>query len=381
MADGSEDRSEKASDQKLRKAREQGQVARSRDLAAAIGLLLGLKLMLWMAPTWQADFQRLFRLILAPLPEPQDLGPWAAEAFSHALWLLLQMVLPLLAVPATVIVAAQLGGGLVFATSQWAPDFNRLNPLNNLGRLFTTRHYTDIGAVLLKVCGLSAVLVYLVHSLAPTFAALQGMPLDQALPRGAQQLLDALLTLASVLGVYALVDVPLQRLIFLRGQRMSKQEVKEEHKQNEGRPEVRQRLRQLRMQLARRAVRKAVPSADVIINNPEHYAVAVKYDSGRAEAPFVVAKGIDEMALYIRTLAQDFNVPQLELPPLARALYNGTQVQQQIPASLYAAVAQVLHYVMQLQAFRQGSRKAEPRLDADQLTVPRHLSDPETDTP
>jgi len=381
MADSSDDRSEKASEQKLRKAREQGHVARSRDLAAAIGLLLGLKLMLWMAPAWQDDFQRLFRLILAPLPAPQDLGPWAGEAFSHALWLLLQMVLPLLVLPATVILAAQAGGGLVFATSQWAPDFQRLNPLSNLGRLFTARHYTEIGAVLLKVCGLATVMAYQVHSLAPTFVALQAMPLDQALPRGAQQLLDALLTLAGVLGVYALIDVPLQRLIFLRGQRMSKQEVKEEYKQNEGRPEVRQRLRQLRLQLARRAVRKAVPAADVIVNNPEHYAVAVKYDSSRAEAPFVVAKGIDEMALYIRTLARDHNVPQLELPPLARALYNGTQVQQQIPASLYPAVAQVLHYVMQLQAFRHGTRRAEPRLDADQLEVPRHLSDPETDTP
>jgi flagellar biosynthetic protein FlhB len=376
MAEDSGDRSEKASEQKLRKAREQGQVARSRDLAAAVGLLLGLKLMLWLAPSWFGDFERLFHLVLSPLP-PQDLmDAWSAELASHALWLLLKMVLPLALLPLAVIVAAQAGGGLVFATAQWAPQFGRLDPMANLGRLFSARHYSDLGATIVKVGGLIAVLAYLVRTQTPAFVALQAIPLEQALPRAADLLLDALLCLAGVLGVYALVDVPLQRFIFLRGQRMSKQEVKEEHKQNEGRPEVRQRMRQIRLQLARRNVRKSVPQADVVINNPEHYAVAVRYDSSKAEAPYVVAKGIDEMAAYIRSIAREHEVPQLELPPLARALYNGTQVQQQIPASLYQAVAQVLHYVLQLKAFRQGRRKNEPRLDTE-LSVPRHLSDPE----
>ncbi|MFG6489002.1 flagellar type III secretion system protein FlhB [Roseateles sp. BYS78W] len=377
MADDSGDRSEKASEQKLRKAREQGLVARSRDLAAAIGLLLGLKLMLWMAPSWFDDFRRLFRLVLSPLPEPGLMDAWATELAGHALWMLLKMVLPLALLPLAVTVAAQLGGGIVFATSQWAPQFGRMNPLANLARLFSAKHYSDLGATLVKVAGLIVVLAYLVRSQAPAFVGLQALSLDEALPRAAGLLFDALLSLAAVLGLYALVDVPLQRLLFLRGQRMSKQEVKEEHKQNEGRPEVRQRMRQIRQQMARRSVRKAVPDADVIINNPEHYAVAVRYDSSKAAAPYVVAKGIDEMAAYIRSVAREHQVPQLELPPLARALYNGTQVQQQIPASLYEAVAQVLHHVMQLQAFRSGRRQTEPRLDAD-LQVPRHLSDPDT---
>ncbi|MBV8503206.1 MAG: flagellar type III secretion system protein FlhB [Paucibacter sp.] len=378
MADESGDRSEKASEQKLRKAREQGQVARSRDLAAAIGLLLGLKLMLWMAPDWFAEFQRLFRLVLSPLPDPDLMDAWSTELAGHALWLLLKMVLPLLLLPLTITVAAQLGGGIVFASSQWAPQFGRMNPLSNLARLFSAKHYSDLGATILKVIGLIVVLIYLVRSQSPAFVSLQALSLDEALPRAAGLLLDALLCLAAVLGVYALVDVPLQRFLFLRGQRMSKQEVKEEYKQNEGRPEVRQRIRQVRQQMARRGIRKAVPTADVIINNPEHYAVAVRYHSAKAEAPYVVAKGIDEMAAYIRTLAREHQVPQLTLPPLARALYNGTQVQQQIPASLYQAVAQVLHYVLQLQAFRHGRRKSEPRLDEAELLVPRHLSDPDT---
>ncbi|MBV8380077.1 MAG: flagellar type III secretion system protein FlhB [Paucibacter sp.] len=377
MADEAGDRSEKASEQKLRKAREEGQVPRSRDLAAAVGLLLGLKLMLWMAPSWYGDFQHLFRLVLAPLPDADLMDAWSAELLGHALWLLLKMVMPLALLPLAITVAAQLGGGIVFATGQWAPKFERLDPMANIGRLFSAKHYSDLGATLVKVVGLIVVLAYLVRSQSPAFVALQTMSLEQALPRAADLLLDALMSLAGVLGLYALVDVPLQRFMFLRGQRMSKQEVKDEYKQNEGRPEVRQRIRQVRNQMAKRSVRKAVPQADVIINNPEHYAVAVRYDSSKAEAPYVVAKGVDEMAAYIRSVAREHQVPQLELPPLARALYNGTQVQQQIPASLYQAVAQVLHYVMQLDAFRHGRRKTEPRLDTD-LSVPRHLSDPET---
>jgi flagellar biosynthetic protein FlhB len=155
---------------------------------------------------------------------------------------------------------------------------------------------------------------------------------------------------------------------------MSKQEVKEEHKSSEGRPEVRQRIRQLQQQLARRSVRKTVPNADVVIVNPEHYAVALKYDTKRAEAPYVVAKGVDEMALYIRRVAHEHKIETLSLPPLARAIYNTSQVQQQIPAQLYQAVSQVLNYVLQLNAFRDGRRQAPPRFP-NEVAVPSHLSE------
>ncbi len=380
MADhGSDDKTEKPSEQKLRKAREQGQVARSKDLGAAVGLLLGLKLLVWLAPTYLENFGRLFRLTLAPLDSESGLAAldtrWGDTA-HEALWLMGSMVLPLLALPAAIIVATQLGGGLSFATQLWAPEWSRMNPMSNIGRLFSTKHYSDLGATLLKTAGVLGVLIWMVTRMAPDYVRLQALPLPQALLQAANLTMDALLTLAVVLALYALVDVPLQRFFFLRGQRMTKQEVKDEYKQNEGRPEVRQRIRQLQQQLSRRSIRKAVPEADVVIVNPQHYAVALRYDSSQAEAPYVVAKGVDEMALYIRQLARDFQVQQLELPPLARALYNTSQVQQQIPAALYQAVAQVLSYVMQLKAFRAGQRKTEPRLAADDLPVPVHLSDP-----
>jgi len=154
---------------------------------------------------------------------------------------------------------------------------------------------------------------------------------------------------------------------------MSKREVKEEHKTSEGRPEVRQRIRQLQAQLAKRSLRKAVPGADVVIVNPEHYAVALKYDEKRAEAPFLVAKGVDEMALYIRQIATERGIEVVPLPPLARAIYNTSQVNQQIPAALYQAVARVLSYVLQIQAFRNGRRSSEPVLPGD-LVVPQNLT-------
>jgi flagellar biosynthetic protein FlhB len=161
-----------------------------------------------------------------------------------------------------------------------------------------------------------------------------------------------------------------QTFVFMREQRMSKREVKEEHKTSEGRPEIKQRIRQIQQKMSRGAVRKAVPTADVVIVNPEHYAVAVKYDERRAQAPFVIAKGVDEMALFIKALAIEHDVEVVTLPPLARAIYNTSQVNQQIPAALYEAVASVLAYVLQIQAFRKGRRNALPALPSD-LSFPR----------
>src|SRR5690606_4920516 len=196
---------------------------------------------------------------------------------------------------------------------------------------------------------------------------------DQALRIGADLMMSGVMALCMVFVLFAVIDVPVQRLLFLREQRMTKQEVKEEHKTTEGRPEVRQRIRQLQTQIARRSVRKTVPTADVVIVNPRHYAVALKYDERRAEAPFVVAKGIDEMALYIRHLAKLHDVEVVSAPPLARAIYNTSQVNQQIPAALYQAVARVLSYVLQIKAFRNGARPSPPELPVD-LPVPEHLT-------
>jgi flagellar biosynthetic protein FlhB len=368
------DKTEKPSAQKLKKARQEGQVVRSRDLATAVGILIGLKVFAMMVPGYMDDMRHLFRLVFVPLGETGAMENAMSTVFSAALQLFVHMVLPLLAVPLAIIVAGVVPGGLTASSKNLMPKFSRFSPITNLGNLFSQKHWIGFITSAAKAIVLGLVLWFVSSGGLKAFVELQKMPLTQALPAGASLLFDALMAMVAVFVVFALIDVPVQHYLYMRNQRMSKQDIKEEHKSNEGRPEVKQRIRQLQQQMARRSVNKSVPTADVVIVNPEHYAVALKYDTDRAEAPFVVAKGVDEMALYIRRVAREHNVETLSLPPLARAIYNTSQVQQQIPSQLYQAVSQVLNYVLQLNAFRSGKRQAPPRFP-NEVVVPPHLSE------
>jgi flagellar biosynthetic protein FlhB len=375
MADGtSGDKTEKASTQKLKKAREQGNVVRSKDLATAVGILVSLKLFVYLLPDYLESFRSLFRLVYAPLGAAGAVENAMSVVWSDAAVLLVKMVLPLLGVPFAIVVASIVPGGLVFSTNNLMPKFDRFSPVKNLGQLASGKHWTTFATSLAKAAVLAMVLVHVVRSAVAAWVDLQRMPLNDALLHGGGMMFDGLMALVAVFVLFALIDVPLQAFLFARGQRMSKQEVKEEYKSTEGKPEIRARIRQLQQQMARRNVNKIVPTADVVIVNPEHYAVALKYDIKRAEAPFVVAKGIDEMALYIRQVAARHDIETIALPPLARAIYNTSQVQQQIPAALYQAVSQVLNYVLQLNAFRAGRRQAAPRFPND-VAVPAALSE------
>lgn len=368
------DKTEKPSAQKLKKARQEGQVVRSRDLATAVGILISLKLFALMLPTYLEQLRTLFRMVFAPLGEAGSMENALSVVFGAALMLLIKMVLPLLAVPGAVIVASLVPGGWIASTKNMQPKFSRLSPMTNLGNLFGQKHWIGFATSAGKAIMLGLVLWFVCSGGTKAYLELQRMAIGDALAHGAGLMFDGLMAMVAVFVVFALIDVPVQHFLFMRNQRMSKQEIKEEHKSNEGRPEVKQRIRQLQQQLAQRSVRNSVPTADVVIVNPEHYAVALKYDVDRAEAPFVVAKGVDEMALYIRSVAREHRIETLELPPLARAIYNTSQVQQQIPAALYQAVSQVLNYVLQLNAFRAGRRQAPPRFP-NEVVVPSHLSE------
>jgi len=375
MAEGTGgDKTEKASAQKLKKAREQGQVVRSKDLATAVGILASLKLFVFLLPDYLESFRSLFRLVYAPLGAAGAMENAQSIVWGAAAMLLVKMVLPLAGVPFAIVVASIVPGGLVVSTNNLMPKFDRFSPIKNLGQLASGKHWTTFATSLAKAVLLALVLVHVVRSALSAWVDLQRMPLNEALTLGGGMMFDGLMSLVAVFVLFALIDVPLQAFIFARGQRMSKQEVKEEYKSTEGKPEVRARIRQLQQQMARRNVNKTVPTADVVIVNPEHYAVALKYDTKRAEAPYVVAKGIDEMALYIKSIAAKHKIETIELPPLARAIYNTSQVQQQIPAALYQAVSQVLNYVLQLNAFRAGRRQAPPRFP-NEVAVPAHLSE------
>ncbi len=368
------DKSEKASAQKLKKAREQGHVVRSKDLATAVGILVSLKLFAFLLPDYLESFRSLFRLVYAPLGAAGSMENAMTVVWSGAAVLLVKMVLPLAAVPLAIVAASLVPGGWAVSTSNLVPKFDRFSPVKNLGNLASGKHWTTFATSVAKAALLAVVLVHVVRSALSAWVNLQRMPLSDALLHGASMMFDGLMALVAVFVLFALIDVPLQAFLFARSQRMSKQEVKEEYKSTEGKPEIRARIRQLQQQMARRNVNKTVPTADVVIVNPEHYAVALKYDTKRAEAPFVVAKGIDEMALYIRSVAAKHQIETIALPPLARAIYNTSQVQQQIPAALYQAVSQVLNYVLQLNAFRAGRRQAAPRFPND-VAVPAALSE------
>lgn len=367
------DKTEKASAQKLKKSREQGQVARSKDWSTMIGIVVCLHLIALLAPGYLEDFRELFHLGFATLDGDEALDNVWSNAFSTSMLLMLKMVLPLFIVPAIVTLGSLYPGGWVLSAAQLKPKLDRLNPLSYFKRIFRLKHAIEVFSAMLKAVALLIVLFHVSRSMVPSYLALQSRPLNEALAHGAALMFDGIIALCAVFVLFALIDQPVQLLTFLRDQRMSKRDVKEEYKTSEGRPEVRQRVRQLQQQIARRGVRKAVPTADVVVVNPEHYAVALKYDDKRAEAPFLVAKGVDEMALYIRELATEHGVEVVAMPPLARAIYNTTQVHQQIPAQLYKAVAQVLTYVLQLAAFRGGRRNAVPQLPHD-LAVPPHLT-------
>lgn len=375
MADSSSgDKTEKASAQKLKKARDEGQVVRSLDLATALGILTSLKLFSLMLPSYLESFRSLFLMAFAPLGATGAIENAMSVVCMEATGLLVRMLLPLLAVPCAIVLGGLVPGGWVMSSKNLMPKFDRLSPMKNLGNLMTQKHAIGFATSLAKAATLGFVLVHVTRSSVNAFVELQRMALFDAIGQGAAMMFDSLMALVAVFVIFALLDVPIQAFQFARNQRMSKKDQKDEHKSSEGRPEVKNRIRQLQRQLAQRSVNKTVPGADVVIVNPEHYAVALKYDTDRAEAPFVVAKGVDEMALYIRKIAAEHQIETIALPPLARAIYNTSQVQQQIPAQLYQAVSQVLNYVLQLHAFRDGRRQAPPRFP-NEVAVPSHLSE------
>jgi flagellar biosynthetic protein FlhB len=363
------DKSEKASAQKLRKAREQGQVPRSKDWSTAVGILVSLKAFVLLLPWYLEDFRVVFGMAFVPLDGDGGQDNAWSNFFLTTLVLIVKMIAPLLLIPLVVMAVSLFPGGWTLSMENLMPKLSRMSPAANLGRLVSGKHYTDLAVSIAKVALMIVVLVHVARSAASSYVALQGQTLDQAMVHGAGLMMDGVMALITVIVVFGMIDMPVQIFFFMKQQRMSKQDMKEEHKSAEGRPEVKNRIRQIQQQIARRSVRKTVPNADVVIVNPEHYAVALKYDESRAEAPFVIAKGVDEMALFIKQVAKDAGVEIVTIPPLARAIYNTSQVQQQIPAALYKAVAQVLGYVLQLKAFQTGRRQAPPVLPSD-LPIP-----------
>jgi flagellar biosynthesis protein FlhB len=267
--------------------------------------------------------------------------------------------------------ASVASGGWNFTWKAIAPKFSKLDPISGLGRVFSLQ---QVGMAL-KACFLALVLgligaVFLWQSV-PRFLHTVQISLPAALPHAAGTIWAGLMLLLLAMASFALVDVPLQRFMWLRQLRMSHQDVKQEHKQAEGSPEIKARVRGRMREMANRRMLAAVPKADLVVMNPTHFAVALRYDEATMTAPRVVAKGADLLAMRIRDAANAAQVPVLQAPPLARALYTHAQLDREIPTALFAAVAQVLAWVFQLRAARSG--KGLPPGELPPLPVPPEL--------
>lgn len=379
MSTDSQDRNLPASARKIRKAREQGQVARSRDLGhfmlVATGALLLATASPWLA-RWLLDMVASdLRIVPSELRSTAAMGERLAQGSAR----MLQVIVPVgLVMALASVLGALAGGGWNWSMKAVAPSFSKLNPIAGLGRFFSTEQLSQALKACLLTLVLGAVGAAYLYTRLDAFSGMLALPLPAAASGVGELLLGGLALLLIALGLFAAVDLPLQRQLLHRRLKMSQREARDEHRELEGNQEVKAKIRALMRDQVRRRMMAAVPGADLVVMNPTHYAVALKYEEGRMAAPRVVAKGLDLLAMRIRDLAQSNGVPVLQAPALARALYAHGEVDGEIPAALYAAVAQVLAYVYQLRAAAAGRAPMPAALP--ELPVPAAL-DPHHEPP
>ena len=349
--DSAQERSEEPTPKRLREAREKGQVPRSRELNSMALLMISGGGMLLMGESILTDLRDLMKQGLI-IKQARDMDKWSiVETLGETLVQSLWTVAPLMALVTVIVLMTPIGlGGFSFSTKAISFKLEKLDPIKGLGRIFAWRGLMELSKVLAKFALVSAVSALIIYSVLDELLGLGHEPLKPAMSHVAYLCGWTFLACSCVLILVAAIDVPFQLWQHKKQLRMTKQEVKDESKETDGRPEVKGRIRAIQQEMSRRRMLEDVPDADVIITNPTHYAVALRYDQFNMTAPIVVAKGADLIASQIRTVAQENDVAIVEAPPLARALYATTEIDQEIPAGLYIAVATILSYVYQLKA-------------------------------
>ncbi|RTL43954.1 MAG: flagellar biosynthesis protein FlhB [Burkholderiales bacterium] len=373
MADhDAQDRHLPASPKKIQKSRAEGQLPRSRDLPHFAMMVAGGAVLSIGGPQIVDRLRQMLGTGLhfdaALLARPGFMGERLVDmtlAFAAVMG-------PIAALMVMVGIASHVAsGGWNWTMKPLAPKFSHLDPIAGLGRLVSGQGFgTALKAVLLAVV-LGIVGAMVLRDRLAAYVSIMSVPLPSALAYAGQQLMGGLMLLAIALAVFAAIDVPLQRQLWLRRMRMTREEAKQELKEVEGNLEVKAKMRARMREMAKRRMLAAVPKADLVVMNPTHYAVALKYEEGRMSAPKVVAKGADLLAMKIRDLARDSKVPVLQQPVLARALYAHAKLDHEIPAALFGAVAQVLAYVYQLRAAMASRNAARP--DMPRPHVPPEL--------
>ena len=372
-SESGQDKTEDPTEKRKKDSREKGEIARSKELNTLAVMLAGaggLLIFGGMLAQELMDLMRLnFNLSREVIMDEKSMGTFLLVSGKIALIAIQPVMI-------TLLLAALIGpislGGWLFAAGSMAPKFSRMNPGAGLKRMFSMKAVIELVKALAKFIITLFVALMVLSADIDDFLRIAHEPLEQAIIHSVTLVGWSSLWLACGLIIIAAVDVPVQLWESHKKLLMTKQEVRDEHKDQEGRPEVKQRIRQTQREMSQRRMMAAIPDADVVITNPTHYAVALKYDSEKGGAPVLLAKGSDFLELKIREIAVANNVMLLESPGLARSIYYSTELEQEIPGGLYLAVAQVLAYVYQIRQYRAGKGKRPDPLK-DDLPIPPDL--------
>lgn len=368
-SDGQE-RTEEATPRRLQQAKEKGQVARSKELASVSVLIIGSVALMWfgemLASRMYTTMGRLFSLSREEIFDSSKLFDIIAGTLTH-------LILPLILILITLFVAALIGaagvGGVSFSAEAARPKLSKISPLSGFKRMFGMQSLVELFKSILKVLLVAGVAFYLIDASKNDLFQLSMDVYPQNIFHALEILLNFILLISCSLLVVVAIDVPFQIWQHAEKLKMTKQEIKDEYKDTEGKPEVKGRIRMLQREAAQRRMMADVPQADVIITNPEHFSVALRYKQGTDKAPIVVAKGGDFLALKIREIAREHEIMIVAAPPLARAIYYTTELEQEIPDGLFIAVAQVLAYVFQIKQYRRKGGQ-RPVLKTQDLPIP-----------
>ena len=373
MAEESDlEKTEPASERRLEKAREEGNVARSRELTTFV-MLGPASAGLWFSAGLLSESMdgSLRRGLQFERASAFDTSHMLAQTGLMALQTLMAIG-PLFGMMMVAAVAAPLMlGGWMFSAEAVAPKFSKINPLSGIARMFSAQSLAELVKALAKSALIGGVAWWVIASDIGTVMALMAQPAHYALPHALVLVAKHCVLIAATLFLVALIDVPFQLWSYYRKLRMSREDLRQEHKESEGDPHIKAQIRRQQQQIAKRRMMSEVPKADIVLTNPTHFAVALKYLDSDMRAPRVVAKGTDLVAARIRELAKEHNVAILEAPPLTRSLYKHTKVGDEIPSGLYTAVAEVLAWVYQLKRWKSEGGEA-PRTPTD-LQVPQAL--------
>lgn len=351
MAQDSDDsqKTEDPTSKRLDEARTEGNVARSQEINHLLMILaFTISVIMFSAMVAGAIRDISMPFLASPDQVPSDLNHLIETAWNLFGLVIVAGTAPLVLALIAAFGSSYLQFGLLWSTANMMPKLSKISPLAGFKRMFSLRSFTELFKGVLKLCIVAAIIGYLVMPTIGDIHALIGMDIVQILGAMRDNVFLVLIGVTSTMAVVAAADVLYQRYEYMKGLRMSRQELKDEFKQTEGDPLVKGRLRQLRMERARRRMMGEVPKADVVVTNPTHFAVALKYSQLEMAAPKVVAKGADKMAQRIREVAKEADVPVIENPPLARGLYAAVEIGQEIPAEYYKAVAELISYVYKL---------------------------------